>query len=196
MGTSQKLDELKHFCFFETKSLGTSYKLSQLLSATLPHKIFEASVTPSGSILVIAFEKEVQASQINLWVKSDSEISSAVKSWHMSLNTNSELIDGYLNQIMRPINGRLVIVEGHLFASVFPVIESLLSEGLKIIEFRLIRSHQNRFCVSFSANLETHDLEQKISQAMDLIKNPSLQAAIQVSLIHSPSEEIKNQYAF
>lgn len=176
--------------------LGYSYKLSQLLSATIPHKIFEASVTPSGSILVIAFEKEVQPTHIKQWIMSDPEIATAVKSWHLSLNANRELIDGYLNQIMRPINGRLVLVEGRLFAAVFPVIESLLSQGLQIVEFRLLRSHQNQFCVSFTTILAPEELDKKISQATAIIENLELKVAVSITSINSPSEEIINQYAF
>lgn len=192
----QKLDDLKHFCFFETKGLGFSYKLSQLLSAQLPHKIFEATVTPSGSILVIAFQDKIETSQMIQWIERDAEIASAIKSWHLSLNTNAELIDGYLNQIMRPISGRLVIVEGFLFAAVFPVIESLIEAGLIIAEFRLLRSHQNHFCVSFTTTIDAKKLEQIVSNAIKNIDHPNWREAVHVSLIPLPSDEIKGQYAF
>lgn len=184
---------LKNFCFFETNSLGSSYRISQKLAAKLPHKIFEASVTPSGSILVITFEMDLSASQIkNLLAEAD--LQASIKSWHLSLATSQELIDGYLNQTMRPLNGNLVVVEGDLFSAVLPVVESMILADLQIIEFRILRSAKNVFCISFDSTFSDQELKKIISEAKQNLQDLELQNHVHVSLITKPNSEIRSQY--
>ena len=178
---------MKHFLFLELTSLGFAYQLIQKHTVNTEIKVFEASPTPRGAILVLAAGNFAHLESVVAELKSnESQMAMVENSW-LRQDVPEKVIAAYLNQILTPLMDHLVLIESESICESVKAVWLAVQQGIEICEFRTLRSSIYRCMVSLSTTLSLSETE-KLFAPLTATKK------IKISYFSSPSAELKNQF--
>jgi hypothetical protein len=145
-------------------------------------KVFE--VSPSGqSAILILLAKDVTALQV---IKGETiaMLKSQILGSCLIENFNSELLPVYLSQNKTKLQKVMAVLEGGLVSSGLFLANQLLSEGLSLVDFRVVRTHPKNVIITVTAPSATamahfQNLDFKYSYIEDI--QPALKAFYETS---------------
>lgn len=178
---------LKHGLFLELKSLGLAYSLVQKYASGDQVKVFEASPTPRGSILILTSSSLELLQAIATDVAQQGEYQAFTENSWLGANLSEKLIEAYLNQILAPLKENLVLLESESVCEAVKAAAMALDKNLEICEFRTLRSTVYKCVVSLTTSLSKTEVEGLFS-AMTATRKISL------TYISNPHRELRNQY--
>lgn len=178
---------LKNALFLELTSLGFAYSLVQKYSDDKQIKVFEASPTPRGAILILTSSTLASLESIATAVCTNSKDQSFVENSWLCENLSSKLVESYLNQILAPLKDNLVLIESDSVCEAVKAAALALDNNLEICEFRTLRSTVYKCIVSLTTSLSKDDVEKYFATMMANRK-------INLSYFSAPTRELRNQY--
>lgn len=178
---------LKNGLFLELTSLGYAYQLVQKYSADSQIKVFEASPTPRGSLLILMSSSFAALKAIDASISTDRQNGSFIENSWMEQDLSEKLIEAYLNQILAPLQKNLVLIETESVCEALKAASLALKNGLEICEFRTLRSSVYKCCVSLTSSHARNEIDE-IFAANKSQKN------FYLHYFENPVPEIRNQY--
>lgn len=178
---------LKNALFLELNSLGYAYSLVQKYCDESQVKVFEASPTPRGAILILASNSIKGLQDIADSIIGQNEHQMFIENSWLGENLSEKLIEAYLNQILSPIKENLVLVETTSVCEAVKATALALDKNFEICEFRMLRSTVYRCVVSLTTALPSSEVERIFAHLTTTRK-------ITLNFISSPKSELRNQY--
>ncbi len=178
---------LKNFLFLELTSLGSAYTLVQKFTTDSQVKVFEASPTPRGALLVLASASLDSLNLILASLRGNSEAQTSVENSWLGEDLSEKIIEAYLNQVLTPIKNNLVLVETESICEAIRATVMAVDKNFEICEFRTLRSAIYKCIVSLTTQLSQSEVETIFSTLVTTKK-------IKLTFVADPTLEIRNQY--
>lgn len=173
---------LKNFLFAEVTSLGFAYGLIQKYASDSV-KVFEATPTPRGAIVVLVSGSIVPLQLIEAEIRSVDE----VENFWLRERLSEKVINAYLNQTLHSIKDNLVLIETDSICDALRAAELSVQCNLEICEFRIFRSTIHRCNLSL-------DTKQSLSEINKVFAPLTAAKKAKVYYIASPNSELRSQF--
>lgn len=178
---------LKNFLFLELTSLGFAYALIQKFADETQIKVFEASPTPRGSILILVSPSTEALRAVLTNISGATEFQTQIENTWLGEGLSERLIEAYLNQILAPLKENLVLFESESICESVKATALALDNNFEICEFRILRSAVYKCIVSLTTSLTKTDVEKMFTTLVTTKK-------IKLSYVAVPTRELRNQY--
>lgn len=150
-------------------------------------KVFEASPTPRGAILILASASSADLKVIGTAIRSNSQYQPFIENLWLGENLSEKLINAYLNQILAPLKNHLVLIETESVCEALKAASLALDNNLEICEFRTLRSAVYKCIVSLTTSLSQSDIE-------TIFAHLTVSRKISLNYFATPARELRNQY--
>ena len=178
---------LKNGLFLELTSLGFAYSLVQHYSKNAQIKIFEASPTPRGAILILMSSSSKSLETIATEILSNDQNKPFIENSWLGQNLSESLIEAYLNQVLAPLKENLILIETESVCEAVKAAAMALENSLEICEFRTLRSAVYKCCLSLTSIHSKNEIEKIFGHTKD-------QRNFRLNYFEKPTQELRNQY--
>lgn len=175
---------LKHGLFLELKSLGFAYSIVQKYANNDQVKVFEASPTPRGAILILT---SMSIDFLQAIIENLNQQNAFIENLWLAENLSEKLIEAYLNQVLAPLQDNLVLLESESVCEAVRAVTTAINNAVEICEFRILRSTIYKCIVSLTTSLTQFEIEKLFSDA-------TAGGKLSLTYISSPHQELRNQY--
>lgn len=174
---------LKNLLVLETTSFGFVYFLIQKYTTNSDIKVFEATPTPRGAILVLAAQNVEWLEKIEAEVKNNNE---QIENIRLCANVSEKVLAAYLNQILEPLKDHLVLLESDSICESLKALTMAIKANMDVCEFRILRSSTYKCVISLSTKLT----EDEVARLFKLITPKK----VQLNYFSHPTFELRQQF--